>query len=231
MTYTPTTWTSSTVMYASLLNNAETQYDEGYTYFLAHNHDSRYHTKTVMQATYWYAGNDGSGSGCDADKLYTTSLGNLHYSELITHGAPSGLIVIWSGSIASIPSGWYLCNGSNGTPDLRDKWVLGAGSTYSVGASGGSATNVSTDTINVANHQLTTAEMPSHRHQFVDQHCEDVAGDHNIYSYRWCGTLYHTGDTSSTGSDSTHGHSGSSVTTTGTENRPPSKCYAYIMKA
>lgn len=52
---------------------------------------------------------------------------------------PSGLILLWSGSIASIPSGWVLCNGSNGTPDLRNRFVVGAGSTYAVGATGGSA--------------------------------------------------------------------------------------------
>jgi hypothetical protein len=51
----------------------------------------------------------------------------------------SGMIMMWSGSIVSIPSGWALCNGSNGTPDLRDRFVVGAGSTYNPGATGGSA--------------------------------------------------------------------------------------------
>ena len=54
-------------------------------------------------------------------------------------GMPSGGIIIWSGSSASIPSGWYLCNGSNGTPDLRNRFVVGATSTYAVGVTGGSA--------------------------------------------------------------------------------------------
>jgi len=39
---------------------------------------------------------------------------------------PAGLIAIWKGSIATIPAGWVLCNGSNGTPDLRDKFIVGA---------------------------------------------------------------------------------------------------------
>ena len=52
---------------------------------------------------------------------------------------PAGTIVLWSGSIGSIPAGWVLCNGNNGTPDLRNRFVVGAGSTYSVDASGGSA--------------------------------------------------------------------------------------------
>jgi len=50
---------------------------------------------------------------------------------------PSGGIIMWSGSIGAIPTGYYLCNGSNGTPDLRDKFVVGAGSTYAVGNTGG----------------------------------------------------------------------------------------------
>jgi len=66
---------------------------------------------------------------------------------------PTGMISLWYGSIGSVPSGWYLCDGSNGTPDLRDRFVIGAGSSYSVGATGGSA-----------NHTLTTAEMPTHTH-------------------------------------------------------------------
>ena len=53
---------------------------------------------------------------------------------------PTGIIVMWSGSIVSIPAGWYLCNGANGTPDLRDKFVVGAGSTYNPAATGGSLT-------------------------------------------------------------------------------------------
>ena len=50
---------------------------------------------------------------------------------------PSGGIIMWSGSIGSIPSGYVICNGSNGTPDLRDRFVVGAGNSYAVGNSGG----------------------------------------------------------------------------------------------
>jgi hypothetical protein len=52
---------------------------------------------------------------------------------------PAGVIVLWSGSIGSIPAGWVLCNGNNGTPDLRNRFIVGAGSTYAVDATGGSA--------------------------------------------------------------------------------------------
>jgi len=54
-----------------------------------------------------------------------------------TNPVPSGSIIMWSGSIGSIPVGYYLCNGSNGTPDLRDRFVIGAGNSYAVGATGG----------------------------------------------------------------------------------------------
>lgn len=48
-----------------------------------------------------------------------------------------GIIAIWSGSIASIPAGWVICDGNNGTPDLRNNFVVGAGDTYAVDANGG----------------------------------------------------------------------------------------------
>lgn len=51
---------------------------------------------------------------------------------------PSGVIVMWSGSIAAIPTGWVICDGTNSTPDLRDRFVVGAGSSYAVAATGGS---------------------------------------------------------------------------------------------
>jgi hypothetical protein len=51
-----------------------------------------------------------------------------------TSQVPAGSILIWSGSIANIPAGYVICNGSNGTPDLRDKFVVGAGNSYVVGA-------------------------------------------------------------------------------------------------
>lgn len=53
----------------------------------------------------------------------------------------TGMILLWSGSIVSIPSGFALCDGSNGTPDLRNRFIVGAGSTYAPGATGGAATH------------------------------------------------------------------------------------------
>lgn len=50
---------------------------------------------------------------------------------------PSGLISLWHGIESMIPTGWALCNGENGTPDLRDRFIVGAGNTYTVGDTGG----------------------------------------------------------------------------------------------
>ena len=57
----------------------------------------------------------------------------------------SGMILLWSGSTGNIPSGWVLCDGNAGTPNLQDRFVIGAGNSYSVGATGGSTT----DTVNI----------------------------------------------------------------------------------
>lgn len=51
---------------------------------------------------------------------------------------PTGIILMWSGAIGAIPAGWTLCDGTAGTPDLRDRFVVGAGDTYAVDANGGS---------------------------------------------------------------------------------------------
>lgn len=88
---------------------------------------------------------------------------------------PSGAIVIWSGTVASIPSGWQLCDGTNGTPDLRDRFIVGA--SQDVGSM--AETNVSgvlTKTGGEAKHTMTIVEMPSHSH-----------------SYRWWNAWYFSG--------------------------------------
>ena len=66
------------------------------------------------------------------DNLY----GILGTSAAVTP-IPSGAIIMWSGSIGSIPAGYYLCDGQNGTPNLKDRFVVGAGNTYAVGNTGG----------------------------------------------------------------------------------------------
>ena len=73
----------------------------------------------------------------------------------------SGMIMLWSGSEASIPSGWVLCDGTNSTPNLQDRFVVGAGNNYAVGATGGSENAVAVDHTHTA-----TVTDPGHRHGY-----------------------------------------------------------------
>ena len=66
---------------------------------------------------------------------------------------PSGGIIMWSGSSATIPAGWVLCDGNNSTPDLRGRFVVGAGGAYDVGNNGGNSSIT-----------LSTSQLPSHSH-------------------------------------------------------------------
>ena len=100
---------------------------------------------------------------CDSNnnviQTYDNLYGILQTAPTVSNTVPSGLIAIWSGSLGSIPSGWVLCNGANGTPDLRNSFILGAGSTYAVGTIGGSA-----DSIVVSHTHTATVTDPSHFH-------------------------------------------------------------------
>lgn len=68
--------------------------------------------------------------------------------------APRGIILIWSGAIVDIPAGWTLCDGTAGTPDLRDRFVVGAGSTYDPNDTGGAVNHTHTFTGDGHNHIL-----------------------------------------------------------------------------
>jgi microcystin-dependent protein len=79
---------------------------------------------------------------------------DLNYlSGQIAIAMPVGGIILWSGAVSAVPVGWRLCDGTGGTPDLRSRFVIGAGSTYAVAATGGAATV-----------SLTEAQLPSHTH-------------------------------------------------------------------
>lgn len=109
----------------------------------------------------------------DDDSLTIAKINGL--AELLTGLIfPPGAIIEWAGSVATIPAGWALCNGLNGTPDLRGKFIVGAGGTYAVGASGGALEHTHNATIDsagshshgitVEGHALTVEEIPSHWH-------------------------------------------------------------------
>lgn len=84
---------------------------------------------------------------------------------------PRGIITMWSGATNAVPSGWALCDGNNGTPNLKDRFIVGAGQSYGVGNTGGSITQTPSvwtgaagTGIQVAGTTLTEAQMPSHQH-------------------------------------------------------------------
>lgn len=146
-------------------------------------------------------------------------------------GVPIGCILMWSGDVKDIPDGWALCNGKNNTPNLVDRFIVGAGDSYLVGATGG-ADKVA----------LTKGQMPNHSHLYAND--KTLMGD--------VGTVYNAGNTVglvtkkgySRGGDSDGkivrtGTAGgnASDSTVGTdgyadahENRPPYYALCYIMK-
>jgi len=143
---------------------------------------------------------------------------------------PSGAILLWSGSIGSIPAGYYLCNGSNGTPDLRDRFIVGAGSTYAVDATGGSA-----DAIVVSHTHTATSAVtdPGHTHTLSP-------ANRQVYNSGASGTagLTNGGETFTqlTMSSATTGITvATTVNTAGSSgtnaNLPPYYALCYIMKS
>jgi hypothetical protein len=134
---------------------------------------------------------------------------------------PTGGIIIWSGSTGSIPSGWLLCDGTNGTPDLRDRFIIGAGNNYAVNATGGSA-----DAIVVSHTHTATVTDPGHLHKWgsapVVSRAAGTAGQ-----YDGTGDTQNDTSTATTGitvSNATAGVSGTNA------NLPPYYALAYIQK-
>lgn len=94
--------------------------------------------------------------------------------QLNTYLVPFGAILMWSGSVASIPSGWALCDGStkskaDGTgsvvvPDLRGKFLVGAGGSYTVASTGGAVSSTPAITMTNAPVVLDVTQIPPHTH-------------------------------------------------------------------
>lgn len=92
----------------------------------------------------------------------------LARTNAIALAIPAGVILMWSGSIASIPTGWKICDGTNGTPDLRNRFVVGAGSSYTVSNTGGSADAIVVSHTHSASSSSSSSfsgnALGSHRH-------------------------------------------------------------------
>jgi hypothetical protein len=145
----------------------------------------------------------------------------------------AGMIMLWSGSSATIPSGWVLCDGTNSTPDLRNRFVVGATSTYAVGATGGSAnaivvshnhtaTVATTSLTGTITNQYTAGNTNGGTTGVFSQSNYDVDGDGG--ESRPGRTINFDGSHTHTATISTEGASGTNA------NLPPYYALCYIMK-
>ena len=170
----------------------------------------------------------------DTDKNYTFDTGSwVEYGG--GESVPSGTITMWSGLLANIPTGWVLCDGNNGTPNLIAKFVRSINTSATEAGSTGGADSVT----------LSTNQMPSHNHSFSgSSHSHGLSGTTNARSEHingsgtWgdsrsspSGSWWYTGTLSgSTTGASAGGTVGSSGSGTSHENRPAYYELAYIMK-
>ncbi len=164
-----------------------------------------------------------AGNGTSNTQVATTEFVQNTISNAST--VPSGAILLWSGSVASIPAGWFLCDGTNSTPDLRDRFVVGAGSTYAPAATGGSANAV------VVSHTHTATSVvtdPGHNHTYNAPSGFDSGGSFG-------GSVVENIVSATTGSRTTDITVATTVASAGSSgtnaNLPPYYALAYIMKA
>lgn len=127
-------------------------------------------------------------------------------NDLYTKIVPAGTIAMWSGSIGSIPSGWRLCDGGGGTPNLVDRFIVGAGGSYGVGNTGGAVTVT-----------LTESQIPPHQHRFRSGGNRGPGGSGREPA-GWLDPQPNIHNTEVIGGGQPH------------ENRPPYYALCYIMK-
>ena len=176
----------------------------------------------------------------DTDLTYNPVTNTLNVPNISGNGSGlsgiesfvTGMIILWYGNTGNIPTGFVLCDGNNNTPDLRDRFVVGAGSAYSPNNTGGSSSvTLSESQLPSHNHSATsTVNDPGHHHEYIDQYVVINNG------YRpWPAS---NNDCAQRNIDTTNATTGITVSTTvgntgsGTaiENRPPYYALCYIMK-
>ena len=157
------------------------------------------------------------------DLSYNSSTGVMSFSA--PSAFVSGMIIIWSGSTANIPTGFVLCDGQNSTPDLRNRFVVGAGNNYNPGDTGGA------DSVT-----LTEAQMPQHNHGINDPGHKHTTDDYvgrsgyaepRNFGVGTDGNANSSGDTNTKTTGITIQNAGSGNSH---ENRPPYYALCYIMK-
>jgi microcystin-dependent protein len=133
---------------------------------------------------------------------------------------PAGAIIMWSGSASQIPTGWAICDGSNGTPDLRDRFIVVAGGNYTAGNTGGTNTNDLNHSHTVNNHthhiDVTFTNCTGDCKDGADDGSKDVGSDDHGHH------LIADTQGSSPGT--------SASLSSAVENRPPYYALNFIMK-
>jgi microcystin-dependent protein len=148
---------------------------------------------------------------------------------------PKGAIIMWAGTLSTIPPGWQLCDGTNGTPDLRDRFILGVSAGENPGATGGSHF-----------YTLNVAQLPSHTHSISSDgnhsHAYNNAQISSGYSsglsancYDWesysCSQLtYSSAQTTTAGNHAHTSVTGSTGSGAQIDNRPAFYKLAFICK-
>ena len=137
---------------------------------------------------------------------------------------PANIIIMWSGAINEIPDGWFLCDGQNNTPDLRNIFVVGAGRTYSLNATGGNADAILPAHTHTVSGSTNTA--PNHTHSGPGGYADNGPGG-NVPIYR---TYANSNIAMSSGGGHSHSVTLNSVGSSATgANLPPYYALAYIM--
>jgi hypothetical protein len=180
----------------------------------------------------YFAGNVGVGTASPAVALDV--VGVTKSTSFAGNGIiPIGGIIMWNGTIANIPVGWALCNGQNNTPDLRDKFIVGAASD-----SNGAKTNITgsltqtggTKDAIVVDHNHTASSLvtdPGHTHGYITK--TSTPAQSGSSTACWSGTQ--TVNTTSNTTGITVGTTITSTGTTGTNaNLPPYYALAFIMR-
>ncbi len=226
-------WSSGDDLYAAAFNHIESQWDAIEADADAHAHDSRYYPKATADTTFFsltYFNN------FDADLL-----DGQHLSGIVSAIMPIGAILVWSGTDATIPSGWHICDGGTYggyvTPDLRDRFVLGAGGAYSPGDTGGPATwngtITPTGTVTVGAHTLTADEIPSHTHTYTEYYStKNVWGPSTFTNYTFANLTSRASaiNNQDEGGGGSHTHAGSTAAFTAIDPRPAYYALYYIMR-
>ncbi|MFW7226967.1 MULTISPECIES: tail fiber protein [unclassified Serratia (in: enterobacteria)] len=145
---------------------------------------------------------------------------------------PRGIITMFSGSVA--PAGWALCDGSQGTPDLRDRFIVGRGIKFSDTGGGTTVTGGATVTgsVIVDNTRLTLEQIPSHSHGYNEV---VYTGYHYYVGDSKEGMIYdcHVSQTTNSGGSQGHSHGATLTTNSHTHSidpTPPYYALAFIMK-